>query len=85
MSNSEKVKHACRAYFDQQILHNVTWAPNKICRTGYIYFLDWWMGKRKALPFGVPMIWTDSGDHDTTYENKQNRKISDIKFTRAVS
>lgn len=61
---SEEFIATYEAYFNQPLIHNVTWAPNAVCIICYNALLKWKKKERKSLPFGNPMIWTDPGLHD---------------------
>ena len=60
------VKRAYKAYFkvplgDQE----KRWAPHIVCHNCEEMLRDWTKGKRKGLPFGVPMVWREPKDHST--------------------
>lgn len=50
-------------YFNLQVIQNVWWAPSIVCTTCYNTLHNWLSGKREAMPFCVPMIWTDPIEH----------------------
>lgn len=78
------VKQAYHAYFgiklgDQDKL----WAPHTVCSICVEELRQWTKGKKKALPFGVPMVWREPKNHsDDCYfcsckiqgYNKKNQK-----------
>ena len=42
---------------------NKKWAPNISCNRCRTSLLFWFDGKRKQMPFGVPMVWREQRDH----------------------
>lgn len=62
---TEQVERAFKLYFDSEIIRGVSWAPDKICKTCYNALNMWIQGKRSSLSFGVPMILTDPGEHNS--------------------
>ncbi|XP_017482096.1 PREDICTED: uncharacterized protein LOC108371107 isoform X2 [Rhagoletis zephyria] len=62
---TEQVERAFQLYFDSEIIRGVSWDPDKICKTCYNGLNMWIQGKRSSLRFGVPMIWTDPGEHNS--------------------
>lgn len=51
-------------YFNVPVIRDVNWAPSIAC-TSCIDRLKQWAKKNvTSMPFGVPMIWTDPGDHE---------------------
>ena len=47
---------------------------------------DWTKGKRKSLPFGIPMVWREPKDHSTDcYFCLVNRKGADRKSRQNIS
>ena len=61
------VKHTYKAYF--QILlgdQDKKWSSHIVCHNCEEMFRSWTQGKRKGLPFGVPMVWREPRDHVTT-------------------
>lgn len=58
------IEKAYEEYFNEHYIANVSWVPKTMCKTCYDYLLNWWNGKRDHMPFGVPMIWSDSGTHN---------------------
>lgn len=61
---SQKLILTYEKYFDQKFISGVPWVPQTICKRCYNYLLEWSHHKRKSLPFGVPMIWTNPINHD---------------------
>ena len=39
------------------------WAPHTCCNRCRTSLSRWFDGKRKQMPFGVPMIWREERDH----------------------
>ena len=64
MTLSHRVKFAYKHYFGCQVGgQDKNWAPHiccNRCRTSLLFWLD---GKRKQMPFAVPMIWREQNDH----------------------
>ncbi|KAJ4447519.1 hypothetical protein ANN_09526 [Periplaneta americana] len=40
-----------------------SWCPHKVCRSCVEELRSWKNGKRKSLPFGIPMIWREPTNH----------------------
>ena len=63
---NSRIKFAYKHYFAYQIGdQDKTWAPHiccNRCRTSLLFWLD---GKRKQMPFAVPMVWREQSDHVT--------------------
>ena len=60
------VKRAYKAYFEVHFgIQNKQWAPHVECHNCEEMFWDWTKGKRRGLPFGVPMIWREPNNHVT--------------------
>ena len=60
------VKHTYKAYF--QILlgdQDKKWSSHIVCHNCEEMLRGWTQGKRKGLPFGVPMVWWEPRDHVT--------------------
>ena len=63
---SEFVRSAYKAYFDIPLGdQDKKWAPHTVCHNCEESLRDWTKGKRKRLPFGVPMVWREPKDHIT--------------------
>ena len=56
------VKLAYKLYFDIK-LGDKKWAPHTVCHICEESLQDWTKGKRKNLPFGVPMVWREPLNH----------------------
>lgn len=39
------------------------WVPEIVCKCCEVNLLSWWNGKRKQMPFGVPMKWGKPRNH----------------------
>lgn len=44
-------------------MQNASFAPEFSCFACIEALDSWWKGRRYSLPFGLPMVWTDPGDH----------------------
>jgi hypothetical protein len=43
------------------------WAPKVVCKSCPEMLRQWAVGKLKALPFGIPMVWREPVSHDECY------------------
>ena len=60
------VRRAYKDYFDVPLGdQDKKWAPHIVCHNCEEMLRDWTKGKRKGLPFGVPMVWREPKDHVT--------------------
>lgn len=60
------VKRAYKAYFHIPLGdQDKKWAPHVVCHNCEEMLRDWTKGKRKGLPFAVPMVWREPQDHVT--------------------
>ena len=41
------------------------WAPHKICQTCLAHLTAWSKGLSNSMPFSIPMVWREPGDHVT--------------------
>ena len=58
------MKRAYKAYFQVPLGdQEKNWAPHVVCHNCEEMLRDWTKGKRKGLPFGVPMVWREPKDH----------------------
>ena len=58
------VKRAYKTYFEVPLGdQDKKWAPHIVCHNCEEMLRDWTKGKRKGLPFGVPMVWREPKDH----------------------
>jgi hypothetical protein len=58
------VKTAYYHYFGCKVGNqDKTWAPHICCKTCSNRLRDWMNGKRKRMPFSVPMIWREQQNH----------------------
>lgn len=55
-----------RLYFSVDVILDEDWAPDFACCNCYNYLVLWSQKKKKEMPFGAPIMWTDPGDHDKT-------------------
>ena len=89
------VKRACKAYFEIPLGdQDKKWSPHIVCHNCEEMLRDWTKGKRKGLPFGVPMVWREPQDHvtdcyfclvNTNGVGKKNRhKISYASIPSAI-
>lgn len=61
---AERVKTAYRYYFGCKVGdQDKTWAPHNSCTVCYTGLTQWLNGKRKGLPFAVPMVWREPTNH----------------------
>jgi hypothetical protein len=61
---SSKVKVAYHHYFGVKVSdQDRTWAPHICCSICYVGLTQWLNGKRKCMPFAIPMIWREPRDH----------------------
>ena len=61
---SSKVKVAYHRYFGVRVSDQErTWAPHICCTVCYVGLTQWLNGKRKSMPFAIPMIWREPRDH----------------------
>jgi len=61
---SSFVRRAYVAYFEALLRdQDKKWAPHIVCHKCEKMLRDWTNGKRKGLPFGVPMVWREPTDH----------------------
>lgn len=61
---SSFVKNSYKAYFEISLGdQDKKWAPHSVCHNCEEMLRDWTKGKRKGLPFGVPMVWREPTDH----------------------
>lgn len=51
-------------YFNVTMIRDVNWVPTIACSTCTNRLNDWSNGKVESMTFGVPVIWTDPGNHD---------------------
>ena len=60
------VKRAYKAYFQVPLGdQDKKWAPHIVCHNCEEMLCNWTKGKRKGLPFGVPMVWHEPKEHLT--------------------
>lgn len=59
---SEKIRALYQAYFNRQIVTE-HFAPNICCKTCESNITMWSNGRRKSMPFAVPMIWREQKNH----------------------
>lgn len=61
---TSSVKRLYRAYFDIQLGdQDNPWAPHIACVNCISGFSHWSKGKRKSMPFGIPMVWREPKNH----------------------
>ena len=89
------VKRAYKAYFQIPLGdQDKKWSSHIVCHNCEEMLRDWTKGKRKGLPFGVPMIWREPRDHVTDcyfcmvntkgVEKKNRHKISYPSIPSAI-
>ena len=60
------VRRAYKKYFEVPLGdQGKKWSPHIVCHNCEEMLRDWTKGKRKGLPFGVPMVWREPTDHIT--------------------
>ena len=60
------VRRAYKVYFQVPLGdQEKKWAPYIVCHNCEEMLRDWTKGKRKSLPFGIPMVWHELKDHST--------------------
>lgn len=58
------VKKAYLSYFGMKLGdQDKHFAPHTVCHTCVAGLRKWTQGKQKALPFGIPMVWREQGNH----------------------
>ena len=63
---SDFVKRCYYAYFGITLAdQDKSFAPHMCCRICVEGLRLWSKGKRKRMPFGIPMIWREGKDHIT--------------------
>ena len=61
---SSKLKTAYKCYFGCKVGdQDKRWAPHICCTVCFSGLTRWLNGKRKAMPFAVPMIWREPQNH----------------------
>ena len=71
-----KVKLAYKFYFGCEVGdQDNKWSPRISCNACNTQLLRWLAGKKKKMPFGVPMVWREQADHftDLLLPNKHQR------------
>ena len=59
-------RRAYKAYFGLALGNqDKKWAPHTVFHNCEEMLRDWTKGKRKGLPFGIPMTWREPADHTT--------------------
>ena len=55
---------AYKTYFEVPLGNqDKKWVPHIVCHNCEEMLRDWTKGKRKGLPFGIPMVWREPKDH----------------------
>lgn len=58
------IKQLYLAYFGMKVRNqDKSWVPHKVCKPCFNYLSSWFKGKKAALPFGIPMIWSKPENH----------------------
>ena len=61
---TSKVFIAYKHYFRCQVGdQDKSWAPHTCCKNCYASLTQWLNGKRKRIPFAVPMVWREPTNH----------------------
>ena len=81
---TEFIQKAYHAYFGVRLGdQDKPWAPHVVCKTCVEYLRQWTQFSRKALKFGIPVIWREPKNHtddcyfcaiNLTGINKKKRK-----------
>lgn len=61
---SQETAELYYVYFGERIILDQHWAPSMICTSCDSHLHDWCKGKKDQMPFGNPMIWMDSQQHN---------------------
>jgi hypothetical protein len=63
---SSFVKNCYLAYFGCKLGdQDKPWAPHVVCQSCEMNLRHWFTGRRKSMPFGIPMIWREPTNHAT--------------------
>lgn len=63
---TDLVKKEYFAYFGMHLGdQDKPWAPHIVCHTCCCNLHHWVVGKKKCMPFGIPMVWREPRDHLT--------------------
>ena len=81
------VKQAYETYFGIKLGdQDKSWAPHRVCRTCVESLRHWSKGKKRALPFAIPMVWREPKDHgNDCYFCSCNLKGYNIKGKKNIS
>ena len=61
-----KVKTAYKFYFGCEVGdQDQSWSPHISCNACNTQLLRWLAGKKKKMPYGIPMVWREQADHTT--------------------
>ena len=81
---TEFIQKAYNAYFGVRLGdQDKPWAPHVVCKTCVEYLRQWTQFSRKALKFGIPIIWREPENHTNDFNfcainltgiNKKKRK-----------
>lgn len=90
-SMSDTFLDAYKQYFQIELIKDQKWAPKNVCHSCYATLMQWKSNKRLNMPFGVPMIWTNPGEHKkencygcTNYEIGLNKRKGYLRTYEAV-
>ena len=62
--SSQTLKTAYKHYFVCQVSdQDKSWAPHVCCTARYSGLTQWFNGKRKKMPFAVPIVWREPTNH----------------------
>lgn len=62
---TSKLAELYEQYFNIAVIKNVDWVPTIACTSCANRLRDWDKGRIESMPFGIPMIWSDPGPHDS--------------------
>ncbi|CAH0551267.1 unnamed protein product [Brassicogethes aeneus] len=61
---SDDVIEFSEQYFNIEVIRNVHWVPSIACTSCIVTLRKWAKGEVESMPFGIPMVWTDPGNHE---------------------
>ena len=61
---TEFIQKAYYGYFCVKLDQDKKWAPHIVCKACVEHLRQWTQGSRKAVTFGIPMIWREPKNHN---------------------
>lgn len=61
---TDEIDTLYKQYFNLPVIKDKPWVPSVCCSTCSTGLKRWANGHAKCMPFGIPMIWTDPGNHN---------------------